>query len=242
MELTPAPFHSYLDIPIAYVLELGGEVFLGLRDSNGDFQQIGSLAEVPDTEWSSVEMFGPSLGLMKPCTAAIVMNDEPIGHISISVRDGRPACTNIGVGVKHAITGALLRQIPFASLVRQAAMSHTVRVLRAEDGIFGARYVDGGAGFGELIADLRTELAAIDERSNRRVINASFLKMVAHIYRTALRLGEPPAKHVEAMLGPTTPANARRWIAAARREGYLGPAPGRGKAGEVLGQELGASS
>lgn len=238
-EHAPAP--GYADLPIAYVLELGGEEFLGLRDRDGNFEQIGSLKQVPATDWSPVEGFGPSLGLLKPCTAAILLNEQPIGQIGIAIRDGRPACVSI-TSLTHAITGSLLRQIPFASLVRQAAMSHTVRVLRTEEGVFGARYVDGGPGFGQLVADLRTELAAVDERNRRRTINEPFLKMVAHVYRTALRLGEPPAKHVEAMLGPTSPANARRWIAAARSEGYLGPAPGRGQAGELVGQELGVSS
>lgn len=236
MAFTPASHLDHADIPIAYVLELGGEEFLGLRNHNGDFQQISTLKEVPITEWAQVEMFGPSLALIKPCTAAIVVNEEPIGLIGIGVRDGRPACIYIS-SQTHALTGSLLRQIPFASLVRQAAMANTVRVLSTESGIFGARYVDGGPGFGQLISDLRGELAAVDERSRRRVINEPFLKMVAHIYRTALRLGEHPAKHVESMLGPTTPANARRWIAAARREGFLGRAPGRGRAGEVIHEE-----
>lgn len=241
MVFTPVPHQDALDIPVAYVLELGGEEFLGIRDHNGDFLQIDSLRAVPVTDWCRIEMFGPSLGLMKPCSAAILLNEEPIGQVGIGIRDGRPACVSI-TSHTHALTGSLLRQIPFASLVRQAAMAQTVRVLSTESGVFGARYVDGGAGFGQLIADLRTELAVVDEQSRRRTINEPFLKMVAHIYRTALRLGEPPAKHVETMLGPTTPANARRWIAAARREGYLGPAPGRGRAGELVGHELGVSS
>lgn len=239
MKFEPAAHFSYREIPIAYVLELGEEEFLGLRDENGNFRQIDSLQEV--SERSLIEMFGPGLGLMIPCSASILLNDEPIGNIGIAVRDGRPACVSI-TSQTHALTGSLLRQIPFASLVRDTATASTVRVLSTEEGVFGARYVDGGAGFGQLMTDLRAELATVDEYGRRRVINESFLKMVAHIYRTALRLGEPPAKHVEKMLGPTTPENARRWIAAARREGYLGPAPGRGKAGEIVGQEVGVSS
>lgn len=241
MKFEPAAHLSFRDVPIAYVLELGGEEFLGLRDASGGFQQINSLREVPGNEWSPVEMFGPSLGLMKPCQATILLNDEPIGSIGIGVREGRPACISIN-SQTHGLTGSLLRQIPIASLVREAAIANTVRVLSTEEGVFGARYVDGGPGFGDLLEDLRTVLATIEENSRRRIINDAFLKMVAHVYRTALRLGEPPAKHVENMLGPTSPANARRWIAAARKEGYLGPAPGPGKAGELVGQEVDASS
>jgi len=231
---------DYGEIPIAYVLELGGEEFLGLRDADGGFRQIASLKQVPITEWVQVEMFGPSLGLVRPCVASIVVDEETVGVIEIAIRDGRPAC--VAITSSQGLTGTLLRQIPIASLVREAAMTGTVRVLSTQSGgILGARYVEGGAGFGQLHDDLQKELVKVEEHGRRRVMDESFLKMVAHIYRTALRLKLPPAKHVGDMLGPTSPANARRWIAAARREGYLGPAPAVGRAGEVT-QEVSVSS
>lgn len=226
-----------MDLPIVHVLELGGDEFYGVTGINGEFRPITSLQE---TGMYPVELFGANLGLLKPCTASIVINDVPVGTVNIGVTDGRPGCVSIH-STTHALTGSLLRQIPLARLVREAAIANTVRVMDTELGVFGARYVEGGPGFGQLLEDLRAELTAVDELGRRRVINASFLKMVAHIYRTALRLGKNPAKHVEDMLGPTSPANARRWIAAARREGYLGPAPGRGRAGEVI-QEVSVSS
>lgn len=225
---------SYVDIPIVHVLELGGDEVIGLRDSRGYFQEISSLQEVPLTDWQPVEMFGPSLGLLKPCYATIVINEEQVGTVSIAVVDKRPGCVSIHC-TTHALTSSLLRQIPIAALVREATLTSTVRVLSTDTGICGARYVEGGPGFGQLHEDLQEELAKVDEHSRRRVVNESFLKMVAHVYRTGVRLQLPPAKHVQDMLGPTSPANARRWIAAARREGYLGPAPGRGRSGEVLG-------
>jgi len=236
-----APYLSYADIPIAYVLELGGEEFLGLRDYNGNFQQINSLREVPQSDWCLVDMFGPSLGLMRPCTASLLVGDRPIGYIDIRVIGGRPGCVAIVANHDQSLTGALLRQIPLARLVRDAATSHTVRVLKSEGGIFGARYVDGGPGFGQLLADLRRELAAVDDGARRRVINAAFLADVAAIYREALSYGIAPARAVQDTFGPTTPTNARRWVAAARREGFLGPALARGRAGELI-HEPGASS
>jgi hypothetical protein len=233
----PAPHLSYRFIPIAYVLELGGEEFLGVRDADGGFRQIDSLGET--TEWSYVEMFGPSLGLLTPCVAAIVIDEEAVGVIEIAIRDGQPAC--VAIESAKGLTGTLFRQIPLASLVREAATTSTVRVLFTQSGVFGARYVEGGAGFGQLHDDLQTQLAKVEAHGRRRVMDEAFLKMVAHIYRTALRLGLSPAKQVEDMLGPTSPANARRWIAAARREGFLGPAPAVGRAGEVI-QEVSVSS
>lgn len=239
MRFAPAPDLGYIDIPIAYVIELGGEELLGLRDRNGGFRQIDSLREIPDTDWRQVQMFGPSLGLLKPCTAAIVLNEKQVGSISIGVVDERPGCVSIHC-TTHALTGSLLRQIPLASLVREAALTSTVRVLSTSEGFFGARYVDGGLGFGHLMNDLREELAAVGDDARRRVINRAFLSEVASIYREALAIGSPPAKAVQDALGPTTPENARRWVSQARREGLLGSAPGLGRAGEV--QELSASS
>lgn len=231
MKFEPAPNLSYSDIPIVYVLELGGEEFLGLRGSDGGFQQIQSLSEVPKTEYHQVEMFGPSLGLLTPCSASIVENGTPIGFISIGIINGRPACKSIAA-YKHGLTGSLLRQLPLASLVRDAAVASTVRVLKADDGIFGARYVEGGLGFGHLLEDLRAELTHMEEQKRRRVINDYFLRRVALYYRDAVKSKLAPAKHVQEMLGPTSAANARRWISIARREGFLGPAPGPGKSGE----------
>lgn len=220
-----------MQIPIAYVLELGGEEFLGLPDENGDFQQIGSLEEIPgDPQW--VEMFGPSLGLVRPCNADVLINEELVGHIAIRVVDGQPACVSI-TSLTHGLTGALLREIAIATLVREAATASTVRVLTTGDGLFGARYVDGGPGFGHLMEDLRTVLATIEGHGRRRIMSATFLGEVALVYREAFKKGLPPAKVVEETFGPTTPENARRWIAVARKEGFLGPAPTKGKAGEL---------
>jgi hypothetical protein len=242
MKLKPAERVGYGDIPIGYVLELGGEEFLGLRDNEGNFQQIASLGEIPVTDWWPVEMFGPSLGLLIPCYADIVIDDGvTIGRVGVRIADGKPACTSIVAVPGKGLTGALLRQLPLAVLVQEAAITNTVRVLEIEGELFGARYVEGGPGFGSLHDDLRRELAAVGERSRRRVIDDAFLAEVARVYREAFAWGRPPALAVEDALGPTTPTNARRWIAAARREGFLGPAPAARRAGELAHEEHGSS-
>lgn len=240
MKFEYAPHLSYADLPVVYVLELGGEEFLGLREQDGSFRQIESIHDVSDTEYAQIEMFGDSLGLVLPCRADILnARGQTVGYMQIRVLNGRPGCSVI-VGASSPLTGALLRTLPIAQLVREAATASVVRVLMTEGRPFAAKYVEGGAGFGQLLSDLREELAHLEEKGRRRVIDDNFLKMVAHIYRTALRLGVPPAGHVQEMLGPTTPANARRWIASARAAGFLGPAPARGRAGEV--HELKVSS
>jgi hypothetical protein len=55
------------------------------------------------------------------------------------------------------------------------------------------------------------------------------LQWVAHIYQFAVAVGVGPTKAVEELIGLTRPT-AGRWIAAARRKGFLGPAE-IGKAG-----------
>ena len=226
-----AAHRDHVQIPVAYVLELGGEEFLGAPDENGDFQQISSLDKIPGApQW--VEMFGPSLGLVRPCNADVLINEELVGHIAIRVVGGQPACVSI-TSLTHGLTGSLLREIAIATLVREAATASTVRVLSTEEGLFGARYVDGGPGFGHLMEDLRTVLATIEEHGRRKVMSASFLGEVALVYREALKRGQPPAKAVQETFGPTTPENARRWIGVARKEGFLGPAPTQGRAGEL---------
>lgn len=220
-------------IPVVHMLELGGDEFLGQRDSDGRFIAIDSPWDIPDGWWQDVEPFGPSLGLITPCTASIVIDEEQVGSVVIAVIGGRPGCVAIHC-TKYALTGALLRQIPLARLVREAAIANTVRVMTTETGTFGARYVEGGPGFGQLLTDLRSELAAVEDASRRRVISRAFLAEVALTYRDAMNMGKAPAKAVQQAFGPTTPENARRWIASARREGLLGPALGPGKAGESV--------
>jgi hypothetical protein len=55
------------------------------------------------------------------------------------------------------------------------------------------------------------------------------LRWVAHLYRFAVAVGFGPKKAVEESLGLSRPT-AGRWIAAARKQGFLGPAE-VGKAG-----------
>lgn len=238
-----APFTqplSYADIPIAYVLELGGEEFLGIRDTGGNFQQIESLDEVPKDDWQQVETFGPGLGLLVPCLAHITNDSgDRIGGLSIRIIHGKPACMQIYS--LEGITSSMLRQLPLTRLVHEAVSTSTVRIMETDTMLFGARYVEGGPGFGELHEDLRRELATVGERARRRVVDRPFLTEVAKIYRAAYNSGLPPARAVEDVFGPCTPTTARRWIAAARREGLLGPAPARGRAGETT-HELSVSS
>jgi len=226
---------SYGDLPIVYIVDLGGEEFVGLRDTEGNFQEVASLRNVPDTEYAQVEMFGPSLGLIVPCSIDILdQQGSAIAKMTIRVTNKKVGCRSIFAGPNYELTGTLLRQVPFARLIREAALANTVRVLETEDGItFGARYVEGGPGLGSLHSDLRRELATVGDRGRRRVIDDAFLQRVAGVYRDAIIQGYPPARAVEELLGPTTPTNARRWIAAARADGFLGPAPARGRAGEL---------
>lgn len=55
------------------------------------------------------------------------------------------------------------------------------------------------------------------------------LEYVALLYRAALAIGDPPTKTVRVMFG-ISQSTAGAWVAAARKQGYLGESEGPGKA------------
>lgn len=57
------------------------------------------------------------------------------------------------------------------------------------------------------------------------------LQIVAHTYRMGMLMGNSPTKQVEEWLEQPR-STVGRWIAAARKKGYLGTAEGPGRAGE----------
>lgn len=179
--------------------------------------------------------FGAGLALVQPCTVEFLEGDEVVGELEVGIASGRPACVAIRALHGYALTGAYLRGLSIAEVVRGAALSHTVRVFRSARGAFvGLRYVEhADLGFGDDFRELSAHVEATVTRK-RRKLDPEFLKQVAQVYREALGT-EPPAQAVQERFGPTSAENARRWIALARDRGFLGKAPGRGQTGEQRG-------
>lgn len=181
-----------------------------------------------ESQW--VWPYGWGLALAQPLDVPLIDDGVHVADISIGIAKDRPACVSIVAMSNRALTGAFVRSLPIASIVSEAAACNTYRIFKTEDGYIGVYYSDAfeNTPFGGEFESLRYEVG-----KRPRALNKQFFSRVASIYRDALTEGYPPAKAVEELLGPTTPENARRWISRARREGYLGDAPGRGKKGEI---------
>lgn len=183
----------------------------------------------------TVAPYGPGLALILPCSYEVLdESGEVVADIDVGVAAGRLACTSIRARPGRELTGAFLRGLPVAKWTQEAARASTVRVLRTPRGaVFGARYIASDAlGFGDAFRELDADLARTQGGRKPRTLDEQFLSDVATVYREAVARGYPPAKAVEEEFGPTTPENARRWIALARDKGQLRKAPREGQAGE----------
>ena len=201
-------------LPLIYGLSFGFEERYGIIDQEGNFVEISNPKNyaLPGREFSPL---AGDLLLEIPCTAELLdANGQPIGEIEVGVIEERLVCVAVRASHGHELTGHIFRQIPISKLVREAAKG---KIAHLRDG-FAVRFINE---------------SNAPESPKRRTINDEFLTAVAAEYRNALLIGIPPSLAVAQRFGPTTHENARRWVAAARREGFLGPSPGQRRKGEA---------
>jgi autonomous glycyl radical cofactor GrcA len=197
-------------IPVLYGITLGGQEIYGVLDDDGNFRQ----EDPKNVRRQKVLPLAGDLGLELPCNAEIVDDaGETIAIIDVGVLNGRVACLSVKAVAGKELSGQVLRRVPLSKLVREAAKSKVVHIRK---------------GFAVRIVGLQDE----DPRPQRRTLDRAFLEQVGQIYREALLTNQAPAQAVNFQLGPTTPENARRWIALARKQGVLGPSLGMGRKGE----------
>lgn len=205
-------------LPIVHGVVLGGEERYGHVDANGNFYETHT-----PTAGYQVPLQQINEGLAIPARSKAEILDlqgSPIAELFIGVVDGKPVCTEIKALAGKALTGEVLRQTPISTLVREAARANIVHLRNG----FAVRFAQGNPLFWP-------KREWVSEHS-RRTLDSVFLSRVADTYRMALATGEAPAMAVERILGPTTPENARRWVMAARKEGFLGKSKGPGRKGE----------
>ena len=182
--------------------------------------------------------FGPGLALAQPLVAPVLEGGEHLANIEIGIAQDQPACIGIHAVYGRPLTGAFLRSLAVAAIVTEVAARNTFRVFRAARGRYiGLHYseaFEGMLGFGDGLEELRADVG-----QKRRALTPAFLREVARVYREAVARKQPPAKAVLEQLGSpgTRPETARRWIARARADGYLGKAPMEGKRGELGGDK-----
>lgn len=144
---------------------------------------------------------------------------QPILHIRLEVVDGRIQVDRFGLASQEAgrpITAADLRYWDFDTVVR------LVEQRVGEIASMRARAVaDGVNTIEDLQAAVADGVAAADTHRTYRSIDADLLERVAEIV-TANR--QKPALAVRTEMS-TTSRNASRWIAAARKQGFLPPLP-----------------
>lgn len=128
------------------------------------------------------------------------------GSVEVRSREGGPA-----------VTGEAIRGVPVAKLVRQASGW--------------VMFVERSHPNGRPAQMIRRQ---IDKAGVDRIRQAGptdeTLDWVAHAYRVALVLGDPPTGAVEKTF-ELPRSTAGRWVALARERGFLGKAEGAGKAG-----------
>jgi hypothetical protein len=120
---------------------------------------------------------------------------------------------------ERTITGTLLRKIPVDTLIRTARDLVAVQLFRKRDGSLDMRRVrrPGASGLVEYLKELERK-----RHHPRRGVQLSddFLQRVAEAYENAESTGRPPTKTVSVEFDTSRP-NASRWVAEARRRGFL---------------------
>jgi hypothetical protein len=145
-------------------------------------------------------------------TATVSWSGE-LGHLVVSRLDVRQPDGG------EPITAESLRQIAVGAIVRQSISAS----------------VDSGLTPGGPHPYMDTWAAGLITVRQAEQCKAAgpvpaTLEWVALLYRAALAIGDAPTKSVRVMFG-ISQSTAGAWVAAARKQGYLGESEGPGKAG-----------
>lgn len=125
-----------------------------------------------------------------------------------------------------AVTSEALRRLPVAAMVRELAAALWTQTGNPDRDA--ARWAEESP---EAVGRWRLRLGTEEyERIRDQGPTAEALAWVAHAYRLALVLGDPPTQAVERLLGLPR-STAGRWVTLARAQGHLGAAEGAGRAG-----------
>ncbi len=161
-------------------------------------------------------------GLAFPSDGVWVMATEtPHGHdveVRVVVADGRLSAREVVVRQVEGgppVTTEDLRQVPVATLV-QYAVGHIQRIHAVREH--------------EVVLHGQPAHEAEFQRAKQQGMTEETLQLVARTYRIAHLMGKAPTRMVEEWF-ELPRSTAGRWVAAARKKGYLEPAAGPGKTG-----------
>lgn len=179
----------------------------------------------------------------------VVLWPDPVeGPFRIVLRwkeeGGRATCSGLSIDVREgsdlSLTTSILRKLKLDTLVREA------RQARATPAFGSGDQLPGGTtdmSFEEdTDPDRRSMASRVDPTASatrsRRPMTDELLRHVASVYARAFLSGEPPRRAVAATFGVSS-ATASRWIASARRRGFLeSTTAGRAWVGPTPGSEI----
>jgi hypothetical protein len=180
--------------------------------------------------------------LVLPARFKATIDDETLPYLlelDLAVHEGEAGCTAARFVQREGgplITPRGVRAVPLTQYVRAATACAALRVEKDVGGGYTLVHVTTEAGHVEEDAGsfkltpvtTGAEVAAAFEQTRpagergRRRLTDEFLEEVANVYRTALEAGDAaPRRAVQEWQGVPT-QTAARWIAEARRRGFLG--------------------
>jgi hypothetical protein len=142
-----------------------------------------------------------------------------------------PACVEVRATRRPhgpVVTGAMLRAVRVGTYLRDGTQDAVMPIHVAPSS--GREVSTWPPSDEEQTAYLQ---ARRHEKQPDRRITDDQLARVADTYRQALSLGQHPTAEVQQRLRLRSRAQAARWVSKAREAGFLGPAPGRRRAGEA---------
>ncbi len=159
-----------------------------------------------------------------PFTVRFEFPKDHAVEIDIAIESGAPMCNAIRIErnpKRPSLTGTELRRLPLRDLVNAAVGQ--VAVVPKE--VAAGTYEGSPATVDEAFEISRQA----DRAKRRRTMTDEHLEAVAQVYRATG--GDRPRDAVMEAF-QVSPAMASRYIKLARERGFLGAAPGPGKAGE----------
>jgi hypothetical protein len=202
----------------------------------------------PDREAALVRVAGTQFAIYERFAASITPDDPklPTRHLTLVVESGRLVCDSLALRRRAggpALTTGQWREVSVPESVRLAADEAAHLVFEGEGEMtitlrpgdeplpLPSRRVDDDHVATPISGATRTpEWQTTSRRRGERITDET-LEEVARIYRQAQLLERPPTNAVAKEMHVAR-STAGKWVARARKAGFLGPAPRRGIAGE----------
>jgi hypothetical protein len=196
-------------------------------------QLLSSYDRYEEPSLESMVAVGEGVGVER---YAVVDLDEPwLPYLVRAVIENTPAgprCVDLRLVARQdgpPVTPEGLRRVPLGRVIGEVER-HQVVWHQKEGGVWA---VASGDQSRRDRAAYRRALARSRAEGRRWRLDEPMLRKVAAVYREAVAVGRQPTAAVQSYFGLSSRGQAAKWVQRARRDGHLGPAPGRRRRGEV---------